>query len=540
MAFAESYAWPVDGELGASVGRRNELGELFFLRPGRIRFDVAWGAEADIKVVLKVHRTDGVCERFLVDTDACDVEWNRHRRVTRRFFVHPRPATLGAVAWVAFSFIVHLHGRSIPSELDYVFMGGPECERDAPAWRRIDRAGAAPNSYRTGEVDAGILQRDVDWYNGHFDALRLVPKFTHGLVHHPYHPKAYIHDRIDHVIRQRQTQPGAAAGIKVCVDCIDDTDFVSHLLHARSCGVDVQCVVDWRKMTLTNSPNYARLKRSDIELVGVFCSSDNPRVEVAPDMHLKFILFGEEDSLHGSFNISFDRWGANWETGMSFHSHGVTRLLDNVFQSIRGGVIQRYRVEPLSPFNLLYTFGGQMLGSGRPYRPHQAIVSEIHRARRSIRLCLFLLGEMCGEHDDSVVDALIQAQRRGVGVQVVLNGHVVREGDPGREYAISDELRRPLVPAVERLRRAGVAVELAYGRHWQRVPYCPLHAKYAIIDDRVVLDGSFNWYNTSVASHDLLVVAANEAVARAYLWEFEQTRASLLFPERGPGAVAAA
>ena len=141
------------------------------------------------------------------------------------------------------------------------------------------------------------------------------------------------------------------------MDCIDDTDFTNHLLHAHACGVRVQCIVDWRKMTLTNSHNYVRLKRSGIDLLGVFCTPKDPLIEVAPDMHNKFIIFGDEDVILGSFNITFDRWCANWESGMSFHSQGVCRLLDNIFQSMRGGVIQRYGIDPLSHFNLLYTFG---------------------------------------------------------------------------------------------------------------------------------------------------------------------------------------
>lgn len=43
-----------------------------------------------------------------------------------------------------------------------------------------------------------------------------------------------------------------------------------------------------------------------------------------------------------------------------------------------------------------------------------------------------------------------------------------------------------------------------------------------VIDEHIVLDGSFNWYNTSTFSHDLLVVAADERVAGPYLFEFEQ------------------
>ena len=369
-------------------------------------------------------------------------------------------------------------------------------DEDRPCRRAIAAQRTAPNDHRTGEADAAALQADVDRYNRDFDALQLVPKFTKGQPAHPYHPKRYIHDRIDQLIRKQQGQPGGSQSIKVCVDCIDDGDFVNHLIHASENGVAVQCVVDWRKMTLTHSDRYLRLKRSKVDLLGVFCTPRDPLIEVAPDMHTKFIIFGSDDCILGSFNITFDRWGANWESGMAFHSPGVCRLLDNVFQSIRGGVVQRYGVDPLSHFNLLYTFGRQATMAGKYYRPQHAILSEINRAKRSIKACLFLLGELQGEYHDSVVDALIAAKRRGVDVHLIINGHMARQGDPGKEYTMEEELRRPLTPAVARLHRAAVPMALAYGVTDHRVPYCPLHSKYCVIDDYIVLEGSFNWYNT--------------------------------------------
>ena len=244
------------------------------------------------------------------------------------------------------------------------------------------------NEYRTRETDAAALQGDVDRYNRDFDALELVPKFTKGQPAHPYHPERYIHERIDQLIRKQRQRAGLQS-LKVCVDCIDDADFVNHLIYASENGVAVQCVVDWRKMTLTSSDQYVRLKGSKVDLLGVFCTPQDALIEVATDMHTKFIIFGEDDCILGSFNITFDRWWANWESGMAFHSPGVCRLLDNVFQSIRGGVIQRYGVDPLSHFNLLYTFGRQATLAGKTYRPQHAILSEIHRARRSIKACLF-------------------------------------------------------------------------------------------------------------------------------------------------------
>ncbi len=523
MEFAEQYATPIDGQLGTPFGRRNDFKELFYLRWGKIRFDVRWGAELNIKVLLKVYRSDGIVETFVVDTDPYRESWRSHRRKTRDFYIHPFPSNCGRVTCVKFAYIVHRDERSIPSQQEYIFFDGPDFDNDQYQRRAITAAHATPNAWRTHESDAAQLQRDVAWIDGNFESLNVIPKFTKGVPYHPYHPKRYIHDQIDAMIEQKRRTPDRLMTIKVCVDCIDDTDFVNHLLFAASQGIWVQIQVDWRKMTLTHSENYLRIKRAGIELLGVFCTPQHSLIEVAPDMHNKFILFGDADSILGSFNITFDRWGANWESGMTFRSQGVTRLLDNIFQSIRGGVIQKYPIDPLSRFNLLYTFGRHVLSSGKYYRPHHAILSEIHRARQSIRLCLFLLGDLVGEHNDSVIDALVQARARGVDVQVLLNGHLARQGDPGKEYTMEEELRRPLLPAVHRLQRNGVAVRLAYGRHDQPVPYCPIHSKYCVIDERLVLEGSFNWYNTSVFSHDLYVVVSDAWLARLYLNEYEQT-----------------
>ena len=530
LEFAEKYAIPIEGELSAFFTRRNEFNERFALRWGRIRFQLLWGVEVNLKAIIKVYRSDGECETFLVDTDPYDIEWNRHKRVTRDFFIYPFPPKLGRVTKVAVSFVTHIKGVSIPSRYEYLFMDQSDFQEDHSRRRTIACEGISLNDYRTREGDAAILQRDVDWYNKNFESLQLVPKFTKGQPAHPYHPKRYIHDRIDQLVRKQQGLPRGSQTLKVCVDCIDDTDFVNHLIYASESGVAVQCVVDWRKMTLTNSDQYLRLKQSSVELLGVFCTPRDPLIEVSPDMHTKFIIFGDEDCILGSFNITFDRWWANWESGMTFHSQGVCRLLDNVFQSIRGGVIQRYEVDPLSHFNLLYTFGRQCTLDGKYYRPHHAILSEIHRAKRSIMLCLFVIGELQGEYQESVVDALIAAKHRGVDVRLILNGHVAREGDPSKEYSMQEELRRPLTPPVARLHHAGIPVALAYGLTDYRVPYCPLHSKYCVIDDCIVLEGSFNWYNTSVFSHDLLVIAAHQAVAKAYLYEFHQILRLFRFP----------
>ena len=59
MEFAEEIAVPMEGELGPSFARSNDLQETFRLRWGRIHFQVFWGTEVNLKVLLKVYRSDG-------------------------------------------------------------------------------------------------------------------------------------------------------------------------------------------------------------------------------------------------------------------------------------------------------------------------------------------------------------------------------------------------------------------------------------------------------------------------------------------------
>lgn len=524
MQIAEHYAKPICGELGGSFARVNDSNDEFFVRWGKIDFEMFHGIQANLKVILKIYSNDNICETYIVDTDAYEVEWSRHKRSTRNFYIHPFSATYGQVNCVKFSFIIHLDEHSIVSEKEYIYMDWSQLQggADEHQYREITSEHTSDNNYQTYELTADELQCDVDWFNQHFESLGLVPKFTKGQPDHPYHPKSYIHHLIDKVVHTKQQEPDRLCTIKVSVDCIDDADFITHLIHASEQGVWVQCIVDWRKMALTNSHSYARLKRAGIELIGVVCSPRHDLIEVEPDMHTKFIIFNDEDCIMGSFNITFDRWWANWESGMTFHSKGVCRLLDNIFQSQRGGVIQQYGVDPYSHFNLLYTFGRQMMQNGENYLPHLAIMAEIHRTRYSIKISLFMIGDLLGGHHDSVISALINAKNRGVDIHILLNGHLARQGKIGTERFMHDELSRPLLPVVERLKSAGIAVGLVYGKDDHPVPYSPIHSKYCIIDEYIVIDGSFNWYNTSVFSHDLIVIASNHEVAKPYLHEFEE------------------
>ena len=84
MPIAEKYAFPTHAEIGTNIPRTNDFKELFYVRWGRIQFDVFRGDDLNVKVVLNVYRSDDVCERFIIDTD-----WNNWKRATRDFYIHP-------------------------------------------------------------------------------------------------------------------------------------------------------------------------------------------------------------------------------------------------------------------------------------------------------------------------------------------------------------------------------------------------------------------------------------------------------------------
>ncbi len=93
-----------------------------------------------------------------------------------------------------------------------------------------------------------------------------------------------------------------------------------------------------------------------------------------------------------------------------------------------------------------------------------AVVRQLGQARDSVRICVFTIS------DDRISEAIADAHRRGVAVRILTDND--KRLDAGSD--------------IDRLRRAGVAVaEDSSPAH--------MHHKFAIFDDRVLQNGSFNW-----------------------------------------------
>jgi phosphatidylserine/phosphatidylglycerophosphate/cardiolipin synthase-like enzyme len=125
-----------------------------------------------------------------------------------------------------------------------------------------------------------------------------------------------------------------------------------------------------------------------------------------------------------------------------------------------------------------------------------AIRAEIRQATRSVDVAMFHFTS------DRLVRALAERRRAGVPVRVLL------------DRAQSDD------DFVRRLRAEGLEVRLVTPRDEE----ARFHQKYAVLDARLVVTGSYNWtVMGDVANHENVVVLRHEPVARAFREDFEKT-----------------
>jgi len=121
------------------------------------------------------------------------------------------------------------------------------------------------------------------------------------------------------------------------------------------------------------------------------------------------------------------------------------------------------------------------------------VIQWISRANKSIDLAMYSFTL------DSIGDALIEAQSRGVAVRVILERSQVNQWS---EYS--------------RLRSAGIKVVLDENDNY-------MHNKFMVIDGKVVLTGSYNYTKQADTQNDEnLIVIEDSRVAKAYEDEFNE------------------
>lgn len=125
-----------------------------------------------------------------------------------------------------------------------------------------------------------------------------------------------------------------------------------------------------------------------------------------------------------------------------------------------------------------------------------AIGAELRGASRSIDVALFHFTS------DRLAQALAERRRAGVAVRVLLD----------RSLADDDFVRRL------------VAENIDVRRVTPRGDEARFHQKYAVLDAKLVVTGSYNWtVMGDVANHENVVILRHEPAARSFRENFEKT-----------------
>ncbi len=514
---AERYAFPSYKWLNARRMLPVTPHGLAVCNPGGIGFSFMGGAEGmSLKVLLQLWRADGASEHYLCDAYRVhDFGGDWQQWQTHRLPLLPWDGPHGHVTYAVFSYLIHRSNQALVSQNCYKFATFAEFSSNSTDRTDFfDPCYKTENPYTLNQVDAQELQAAYDRVCNS-QTLDMEVRFTRGNPGSPEHPVNEIHREIDRVIAKKKDDPQGRHWIHLALFDLDNYHIAEHLIYAKNQGVEVECLGDWAGMSALNrTDNIARIRKAGIPVLGIVRNTPGVPSEGIGSMHTKIFIFDGEVVHSSSYNLHFHLWGGNREEVMIFRSPEIALLHENIFQAIRGGIIQPLQIDPLASFNLYYSFGYTITKEGKLFRAQDAILTEIHNAQKSIEVCMFDIGFLVGtslgdSFESDVVSALIHARNRGIRVKVILNGQIAHTGQLPASW--DKKFRRPLKPAAKRLKDAWVDVSFLY---YHESVYSPLHHKIAVIDGHTSVIGSYNWYEASLVSDEVVSVIRNRQLAK--------------------------
>ena len=131
-----------------------------------------------------------------------------------------------------------------------------------------------------------------------------------------------------------------------------------------------------------------------------------------------------------------------------------------------------------------------------------AILKEIMSADSTIDVAMYILT------DRELSNALIMAQEKGVHVRILLDGKSAEEIAYSKHHFLGE---RKVPVKLDNTHKT-------YGDKYEGI----MHNKFAIIDNKVLLTGSYNWTHSAEELNDenLLIIKESEELIRKYASEF--------------------
>jgi len=120
------------------------------------------------------------------------------------------------------------------------------------------------------------------------------------------------------------------------------------------------------------------------------------------------------------------------------------------------------------------------------------ILGELGRTKQSADICVFTIT------DDRIAEALLVAQQRGVAIRIITDND--KQYDEGSDIA--------------RLRAAGISIRVdGDERH--------MHHKFAVLDSRTLLSGSYNWTRGATLNEENLILTRDRGLIASFAHKFE-------------------
>ncbi len=123
-----------------------------------------------------------------------------------------------------------------------------------------------------------------------------------------------------------------------------------------------------------------------------------------------------------------------------------------------------------------------------------AIVNQISSARKMLDICVFTIS------DDRISDAIVACHRNRVQVRIITDNEKLQD----------------LGSDIERFAKAGIVVRIDRTE-------AHMHHKFALVDGKTVLTGSYNWTRSAaIYNHENVLVTSEMPVIAAYAREFQR------------------
>jgi phosphatidylserine/phosphatidylglycerophosphate/cardiolipin synthase-like enzyme len=451
----------------------------------------------------RVTRANGVVEQYLYHLEYRGTEADgRERWGTDLIELYPESPHHGDITAVDFGYqvVVDADGDGqddlMVSESVYRLAGPEELASPAVELGVPWASGSNPDDGRHG-VDTSL----ADSFDGSLPELEVF--FS------PYDDtEQAVIAQIEAVTEAQRADPGGHHSIHASIFDINDERITDALLEAHAAGVELRLLTAGYHMEPWRSweTEYLRLQRAGVDLLGVVRDEDS-----AASMHTKIAIFDGEVVCTGSYNWETVSADDNAEDMVMFRSPELAAVYERMLAAVAAEPYAPWPVDGAAPLQVYYS---------QEHELAEVVIRALEAARDEVWVAMFTLRSM-GYHDaqggwHDVLDALVDAQRRGVDVHLLLEENIADEGEYYGTVTPDD-------PTDEELAAQGIEV-IEIDIDDAGNPYAAMHHKFAVIDGETVLVGSANWASMTQLSDDDLLVIHDSAVADRFLGEITNLR----------------